>query len=256
MVFVCDRGCEVDGRPTRHANEGACPVIRAERQAAKTSIVKDRKTPPGTDPSPPPTKAPAEPAKPKGTWDSLVEFFHEPAKTVAAPNVPEAQQSYLLDGDDVVRVVQTFLSIIEFAINLFMRYMGGATLPEDLCDVTKSKASSFLVSRNLRHTVSQLFISAGVKSKGEAQALIGEAEGVVALGHIVGGIAYHLMTELPKSKRWKEWFPDKPGAASGLPDISGGTKPGQPWWDLLGISGSLGMNKTSTAASTAHVAPT
>jgi hypothetical protein len=234
MVWICDRGCQTDGKPTRHANHGACPVIKQERAAAKTSNVPQRTT----DPSP---VAPGEPAAPKppepekSALDRFVEFIRTPASTVASPEVPTKQESYLLEGDDVVRFVQIILSIFEYVMNGFLRWMGAPILPDDLCDVTKSKASSLLVSRNLRHTISQIFISAGVRTKGEAQAIIGEGEGIVAFAHIFAGIAWHLITELPKSPKWKEWFPDRPGVAPTF-SLMPATQPGgNAWWDPLGV---------------------
>src|SRR5271155_5030117 len=118
MVYVCAKGCLTDGRPTKHANEGACPVIRAERKANRTPTVPERRT----DPEPKPdgsTTPPKPPAPEKGAWEKFVEFIREPATTVASPEVPTKQESYLLEGDDIVRFVQMLLSFGELILNLF-----------------------------------------------------------------------------------------------------------------------------------------
>lgn len=233
-MFVCDRGCLTDGKPTRHANEGACPVIRAERKAAKTQNVPERRTEPRDAAPTPEAPKPAAPPPEKGAWEKFVEFVREPAKTVASPEVPEKQQAYLLEGEDVVNFWQIVLSLFEFALNLVLRIFGAPMLPDDLMDVKKSKASSLLISRNMRHTTSQLFISIGVSTKGEAQALIGEGEGILAFGHIAAGVAWHFINELPKSPGWKKWIDRAPGAQgpnllTPTPNASGGA-----WWDPLG----------------------
>jgi len=232
MVFVCDRGCLTDGKPTRHASPSACPVIREERKAAKTQNVPERKT--GPDPVPRVTETPEAkaPEPPKGAWDRFVEFVREPAKTVASPDVPEKQQAYLLEGDDVVNFWQIVLSLGEFVLNLVLRIFGAPALPEDLMDVKKSKASSLLISRNMRHTTSQLFISIGVQTKGEAQALIGEGEGILAFGHIFAGVAWHFINEIPKSPGWKKWVERVPGAEG---PKGGPQSAGNAWWDPLGV---------------------
>lgn len=247
MVKTCDRGCLTDGKPTRHANPGACPVIRAERIAAKTQNVPQRSTVP--EPSPPGATEPPKPKEPeKSAWDKFVEFVREPAKTVASPDVPQRQESYLLEGEDVVNFWQIVFSLFEFAINGFLRFLGAKVLPPELCDIKGSTASKLLISRNMRHTTSQFFISLGVGTKGEAQALIGEGEGIVSFGNIFLGIGWHLIIEVPKSPRWKEWFPEKPvGAAPASP--AGGAV--NAWWDPLGVF----AKKTEAPASPALAAP-
>jgi hypothetical protein len=232
MVFVCDRGCTTDGKPTRHANVAACPVVRQERAAAKT------KTAPATEHLP--DAAPEIPDEPKAAkapektgWDKAVEFIRGPAKTVSAPEVPTKQEAYLLEGDDVVNFWQIIFSILELGFNLLCRFLEIKDLDPDLCDVKKSKASSLLISRNMRHVTSQLFISVGVQTKGEAQALIGEGEGIVSFGHIFFGIGMHFLTELPKSPVIKRWRAQNPLAAPAGPADAKGD--GRAWWDFAGL---------------------
>lgn len=230
MVWVCENGCLTDGQPTRHANRQACPIEKARLKAQKTRVAPEATKPPEL-------RIPTEPPKPKpppekGTWDKFVEFVRGDASTVAAPDVPEKQESYLLEGEDVVSFWQIIFSLFEFGMNLLFRFLEVKELPPELCDIKGSKASSLLVSRNMRHTTSQLFISMGVRTKADAQAIIGEGEGILAFGHIFVGIGWHLITEIPKSPKWKAWT-----ATSNAPAPAGApaASTGNAWWDPLGV---------------------
>jgi hypothetical protein len=238
MSWTCTNGCLTDGKPTKHANQAACPVVREERRRARSAIAPERRAPP-EDPAPPASAEPgsALPVPERSAGERVVSFVRESARTVSAPAVPTVQEAYLLEGEDVVGFWQIILSIGEMLINLLLTFLEVKKLPEEICDLKKSKATQLLISRNMRHTTSQLFISLGVKTKGEAQAIIGEGEGIVSFGGIFLAIGYHLVTEIPKSPvidRWKkEGIFGPPGPVA--PGAPGGTAP-RPWWDPWGLT--------------------
>ncbi len=225
----------------RHANRKACPdyVEPHTVDAPQTSTPPPGPTTPPEQQSAPPTTppkpadAPTPPKGEEGIFDRMFGWNRQPASTVSSTQTPTAQQSYVLDGDDVVGFWQIVFSLLEMVINLFLAWIEAKSLPKDLCDLQASNAKKMLLTRNMAHTTSQIFITLGVKTKAEAHALVAEGEGIIAFGGIFIGIGMHLVTEVPKSKKWQEWTkaePAKPGEKSkglfdfGIPEWLGGKK--------------------------------
>ncbi len=226
----------------RHANRAACPITRA---AVRAQAAAAQQQAPPMQPVPQaasagPGKAPTPPPAEKGSVvDRLFSWARSPGQTVTAAEAPTAAQSYLLDPEDVTSFWQIIFSVAELVINLFLGWIEAKPLPEELCNLRKSRANQLLVQRNMVHTTSQLFISIGVKTQAEAHAIIGEGEGIVAFGGIIVGIAQHLVTEVPKSRKWKEWFPDVPAGPKAQAGTTG-------WnWDPLGLFGKKEEKATS-----------
>lgn len=215
-----------------HANRKSCPdYVPPATTQAPTSQAPPPAPPPPEGESKPPTSPPKPPEEPKkeGFFDRAFGWSRSTASTVSSPEVPTAAQSYVLDGDDVLGFWQIVFSVAEMVINFVLRLgryapgtkdekgndIGGkplAPLPPELCDMRSSNARKMLIGRNMTHVTSQLFISAGVRTKAEAHALISEGEGIVAFGGTFLGIGQHIVSQFLLSEWWASFnAPAKPG---------------------------------------------